>query len=118
MQNPRTILIAGAGLGGAALAHGLTAAGHRVRIFDGDAGPDARPQGYRISINPMGQAALRALLPAAHLARLAALEVKDVGRGFTFASSAMKPLLHLRGDDDGVITVRRGGLRRLLESGL
>src|SRR5262245_58584620 len=83
---------------GAGLAHGLRAAGLDVHVFDGDAGPDARPQGFRISIDGTGAAALRALLPAGHHDRLAAITVRDVGRGFTMASGAMRPLVRFSGD--------------------
>jgi len=109
-----TILVAGGGLGGAALAQGLAQAGFDVRVFDRDAGPDARAQGFRISINAMGLDALRALLPASRFARLRDLEVKNVGRGFALASGSLRPLVRFGQGVDGAVTVRRPGLRRLL----
>lgn len=58
-----TVVIAGAGLGGLALAHGLTAAGIPVAVYERETAANARYQGHRISLNPAGLAALRSLLP-------------------------------------------------------
>jgi 2-polyprenyl-6-methoxyphenol hydroxylase-like FAD-dependent oxidoreductase len=114
-----TILLIGGGLGGLALAQRLTAAGLRAIVFERDAGPTARAQGYRISLNDLGLGALRALLPSDRFAALAAIEAAGVGRDFHFATGRHTPLLRFRsGRGVGAITVSRGRLRRLLAEGL
>lgn len=60
---PLHVLIAGAGLGGLTLAHGLRRHGHRVTVLEQDPGPEARPQGYRIHVDAMGHEALATCLP-------------------------------------------------------
>ncbi|HEX3789842.1 MAG TPA: NAD(P)-binding protein [Pseudonocardiaceae bacterium] len=59
------VLIAGAGIGGLALAHGLRRAGIRVSVFEQDGSIDSRGQGYRINLRPVGDQALAACLPPA-----------------------------------------------------
>jgi 2-polyprenyl-6-methoxyphenol hydroxylase-like FAD-dependent oxidoreductase len=61
--NELHVAIAGGGLGGLCLAQGLKKAGIRVSVFERDAAPDARTQGYRIHIDPDGSEALHACLP-------------------------------------------------------
>jgi 2-polyprenyl-6-methoxyphenol hydroxylase-like FAD-dependent oxidoreductase len=56
------ILIAGAGLGGLCLAHGLLKDGHEVLVFERDADLIQR-SGYMLSINGDGGEALRRCLP-------------------------------------------------------
>jgi len=112
-----SIIIVGAGLGGLALATGLTQAGFPVTILERDAAPDARPQGYRISLNPTGTDALRDLLPPARFAALDEVGVAAVGEAFTFATAGMRPLLRFR-PERGARTVRRAALRRHLAHGL
>ncbi|MEU4218914.1 NAD(P)/FAD-dependent oxidoreductase [Actinoplanes sp. NPDC026623] len=111
------IAIIGAGVGGLALAHGLTSAGHPVTVFERDPGPDGREQGYRISLNAMGVAALRELLPEPRFAALSDVDVAGVGEEFAFATAGMRPLLRLRADA-GARTVRRAALRRHLSRGI
>jgi 2-polyprenyl-6-methoxyphenol hydroxylase-like FAD-dependent oxidoreductase len=57
------ILIIGGGVGGLALAHALRGAGLDVAVYEQDPSPQIRNQGYRIHIDPDGNAALRACLP-------------------------------------------------------
>ena len=62
MRGPR-IAIVGAGLSGLCLAQGLRKAGVDVAVYERDASPSSRAQGYRISIDSRGTEALRACLP-------------------------------------------------------
>src|SRR5918997_499419 len=57
------ILIIGGGVGGLTLAHALRGAGLDVAVYEQDPSPQIRNQGYRIHIDPDGNAALRACLP-------------------------------------------------------
>src|SRR5437763_7788595 len=111
-----SIIVIGGGLGGLALAQGLTRAGIPVTVYERDTGPDSREQGYRISLNAMGTAALRALLPPGRFAGLSTVDVAGVGGGFAFATAGMRPLLRMSGET-GARTVRRAALRRDLAAG-
>lgn len=57
------VLIAGAGVGGLALAQALHQGGIDVAVYERDPTPTVRNQGYRIHIDANGNAALRACLP-------------------------------------------------------
>lgn len=65
MHFPYRVIIIGAGLGGLALAHGLRKQGIDVAVYERDAHPGARPQGYRIQLDEPGLTGLRECLPAA-----------------------------------------------------
>ncbi|MEU4425753.1 NAD(P)/FAD-dependent oxidoreductase [Actinoplanes sp. NPDC024001] len=65
-----SILIAGAGIGGLALAQALHQGGLDVAVFERDPTPQTRNQGYRLHIDANGNAALRACLPARVLAEV------------------------------------------------
>lgn len=58
------VLVIGAGLGGLCLAQGLRQAGISVAVYERDATPVIRRQGYRIHIDARGASALRACLPS------------------------------------------------------
>jgi 2-polyprenyl-6-methoxyphenol hydroxylase-like FAD-dependent oxidoreductase len=57
------VLVVGGGFGGLCLAQGLKRAGVSVGVYERDRGADARLQGYRLNIEPVGAAALRECLP-------------------------------------------------------
>ncbi|GIE89005.1 FAD-dependent oxidoreductase [Actinoplanes regularis] len=57
------VLISGAGIGGLALAQALRRGGLDVAVHEQDPTPQTRGQGYRLHIDPNGNAALRACLP-------------------------------------------------------
>ena len=63
-QKPVNVTIIGAGLGGLCLAHGLKKAGVNFHVFEKDASPYSRAQGYRIRIDQTGQQALSRCLSA------------------------------------------------------
>jgi 2-polyprenyl-6-methoxyphenol hydroxylase-like FAD-dependent oxidoreductase len=50
------VLIIGGGIGGLCLAQGLRRRGVSVAVYERDRTPDARLQGYRLSIEPPGSA--------------------------------------------------------------
>jgi 2-polyprenyl-6-methoxyphenol hydroxylase-like FAD-dependent oxidoreductase len=57
------VLIIGGGLSGLCLAHALQKERVAFEVFERDATPDARGQGYRLTIDEVGNAALKACLP-------------------------------------------------------
>ena len=70
MSDRARILIAGAGIGGLALAQALRHGGFDVAVYERDPSPRTRNQGYRIHIDANGNAALRTCLPAQALDRV------------------------------------------------
>ncbi|NUT20600.1 MAG: FAD-dependent monooxygenase [Hamadaea sp.] len=58
-----TVLIAGGGIGGLCLAHGLRRAGVPFAVYERSLHSGAEEQGYRISLKGAGEQALRACLP-------------------------------------------------------
>jgi 2-polyprenyl-6-methoxyphenol hydroxylase-like FAD-dependent oxidoreductase len=76
------VIIAGAGLGGLCLAHGLRQGGVEVQVLERRPSPADQPASYGIHLNGPGLRALRACLPAANWERLddAAVPAPDVVR--------------------------------------
>ena len=76
------VLIAGAGLGGLCLAHGLRQAGVGVQVLERRPTPADQPSSYGIHLNAHGLGALHACLPAANWEQLAASAVpaRDIVR--------------------------------------
>src|ERR1700761_4001290 len=60
------VIIAGGGLGGLCLAHGLRQAGLDVQVLERRPSPADQPASYGIHLNPHGLRALRACLPPAN----------------------------------------------------
>ncbi|MCJ8007255.1 FAD-dependent oxidoreductase [Lederbergia wuyishanensis] len=58
-----SVAICGAGLSGLCLAHSLLRAGFDVQVYERDLAPHVRRQGYRITIDEYGIAALQRSLP-------------------------------------------------------
>ncbi|WP_410622655.1 FAD-dependent oxidoreductase [Amycolatopsis sp. cmx-8-4] len=66
------VVIAGTGLGGLCLAHGLRRSGVDVVVLERHPTPDARPAGYGIHLNADGLRALHTCMPEENWARLVA----------------------------------------------
>lgn len=90
-QLPMHVLIVGGGLGGLCLAQGLQQAGISVAVYERDATPVTRRQGYRIHIDARGATALRACLPP-HLFELFSATASPPGRQVTIVNKRLKPL--------------------------
>lgn len=58
-----SVAIVGAGLSGLCLAQSLVQAGFDVHVYERDPSPHARRQGYRITLDHYGAAALKRCLP-------------------------------------------------------
>ncbi len=84
--------IVGGGIGGLALAQGLKKAGVSVALYERDATPTDRLQGYRVRISPKGSAALHDCLPA-DLFDLFAATCSVDRRRFRFLTEKMEELL-------------------------
>ena len=65
------VIVVGAGLGGLTLAHGLRRAGIDVVVYERDEAR-SRPQGGSLHVDERGMSALRACLPAGHVAMVEA----------------------------------------------
>ncbi|HEY3687918.1 MAG TPA: NAD(P)/FAD-dependent oxidoreductase [Streptosporangiaceae bacterium] len=125
-QRPLKVLIAGGGIGGLCLAHGLRRAGIDVTVLERTLARADWLQGYRIHINPDGNHALRTCLPPENW-KLYLDSVADGEGSFAFVTPTLAPLLDLprelvdHGADDPVDQhhgVSRIGLRAALLDGL
>jgi 2-polyprenyl-6-methoxyphenol hydroxylase-like FAD-dependent oxidoreductase len=127
LQNPRiSVAIAGAGLSGLCLAQALLGAGFDVQVYERDPAPEARRQGYRITLDKHGARALKRCLPP-HLFELVlatASAPEDVGY-FRFTNRHLGEIFKLTfkrdprmAIQDVVGQVDRATLRTILLSGL
>ena len=112
------VLVAGGGIGGLTLAHGLVRAGIDVRVREADADVDVRTQGYRIGIGPPAVEVLRAALPERLFTLFQATTGDLTGPGYLFDDQ-----LNLRDDDmEGpppeARAIDRQVFRRILLTGL
>jgi 2-polyprenyl-6-methoxyphenol hydroxylase-like FAD-dependent oxidoreductase len=124
---PWSVAIAGAGLSGLCLAQGLLqAGGFDVHVYERDPSLDVRRQGYRITLDRFGAAALKRCLPP-HLFELVlatASPPEDVGY-FRFTNEYLGEIFKLTFKRDPQSTaaeplgqVDRATLRSILLSGL
>ena len=121
------VAIIGGGMGGLCLANGLKKAGISVTVYERDQSPEARPQGFRIHIDPQGSTALHACLPQ-RLWDLFGSTGGDFSRGFSIVTEQLHELLNLArpqekaGGIKGTIarhrSISRITLRRILLAGL
>jgi 2-polyprenyl-6-methoxyphenol hydroxylase-like FAD-dependent oxidoreductase len=91
------VLVIGAGIGGLCLAQGLRRAGGPVAVYERDQAPDARLQGYRPNIEPIGSRALHDCLPA-DLWDLLVRTAGDPGPGMSVLTQRMRPLMREPGE--------------------
>lgn len=117
------VLIIGGGIGGLCLAQGLVKAGVSVTVYERDAAPDARLQGYRLNVEPLGSRALHACLPD-HLWQILVATAGDPGPGMGVFTEKLRQLMREDGSPtdldpaDATHAVSRVSLRRLLLAGL
>lgn len=112
------ILIAGAGIGGLALAQRLLRAGSTVTVLERDPAMAARPQGYRININADGGSALRECLPDSRYDLFRATSSRpDGGRIVTYDHRFTELAAHT-GPTHPYTAVNRLTLRQILLTGL
>ena len=118
--------IVGGGIGGLALAQGLSRVGIDVSVFERDHSRDARLEGYRIHINPAGSRSLHALLPEASWRDFLTTTGEPDG-GFTFLDEHLRILVRVEDDVmypelhnpvEGHYPVDRTVLRQLLLRGI
>src|SRR5215216_6623981 len=116
-----SVLIAGGGLGGLTLAHGLRQAGLEPRVFErGPAEPDLSSS-YRIHLDATGSGALRACLPASLWQQFEAHSAAPPA-GLAFATEHLRHLAFVAEPADASARqshpISRAGLRQLLLTGL
>jgi 2-polyprenyl-6-methoxyphenol hydroxylase-like FAD-dependent oxidoreductase len=120
MNSTPRIAIAGAGIGGLALAQGLRAAGIEAHVYERDPAPDHRRQGYRIHISPVGEQALAELLPEAVHRRAVdtATHPGDLLAGFNPRMKPMFEQVFPVADPRAITSIDRYAFRRALMTGL
>lgn len=117
------VIIIGAGIGGLCLAQGLKQAGISVAVYERDRTLDARLQGYRLNIEPVGSQALQSCLPPA-LWEVLIATAGDPGPGMGVFTEQLRELMQedeTTGQTDpahSTHAVSRVTLRRLLLAGL
>ncbi|MFI6318845.1 FAD-dependent oxidoreductase [Nonomuraea sp. NPDC050556] len=116
------VIVAGGGIGGLCLAQGLRRSGVNVVVYERDGSPDARLQGYRLNIEPVGSAALHACLPAELWERLM-VTGGDPGPGMGVLTEQLGELMIERGAEaadpaHGTHALDRTTLRDVLLTGL
>ncbi|MFB7532718.1 FAD-dependent oxidoreductase [Streptomyces sp. NPDC056178] len=121
--HPLRVIIVGGGIGGLCLAQGLHAVGISVAVYERDAEPDARLQGYRLNIEPVGSRALHDCLPP-HLWEILVATAGDPGPGMGVFTEQLQLLMREDappaelGPSERTHAVSRITLRRLLLAGL
>jgi 2-polyprenyl-6-methoxyphenol hydroxylase-like FAD-dependent oxidoreductase len=88
---PLQVVVIGGGIGGLCLAQGLKKAGIAVAVYERDASPASREQGYRVHIDPTGSRSLNQCLPPA-LWRVFVDTAGNPGEGFGFFDERLSPL--------------------------
>jgi 2-polyprenyl-6-methoxyphenol hydroxylase-like FAD-dependent oxidoreductase len=123
MSYPCKVIIIGAGTGGLCLAQGLKAAGISVEVFERERTPTDRQGGYKLTISPSGNRALKECLPESVFQKLVQSSAR-ASRGVSFLDERLKPLLTIDlpeadlGSVDCVRPISRIALREALLQGL
>jgi len=120
MPDTARVLIAGAGIGGLALAQALRRGGLDVAVYEQDPTPKTRNQGYRIHIDADGNAALRTCLPAStlDLVRRTSGVNDDVMGAYTHRLRQVMTQSFPGISDDQITNVDRNAFRQGLLTGL
>ena len=93
------VAISGAGLAGLCLAHRLVSLGMDVSVFEREPGPDHRKQGYRITCDDNGLAALSVCLPPSLFAAVLATSSQPSSQDeFHIADRRLIPIVTLKFD--------------------
>src|SRR5712664_1361406 len=91
-SSPLHVIIVGGGIGGLCLAQGLKRAGISFAVYERDRSPDARLQGYRLNIEPIGSRALHECLSTEIWSRLVAT-AGDAGAGMGVYDERLRELM-------------------------
>ncbi|NKY46258.1 FAD-dependent oxidoreductase [Nocardia cerradoensis] len=111
-----TVIVAGAGLGGLALAQGLRRRGIDVVVYEADSAVDTRRQGYRLHLDAAARQALQRVLPPPLRALFDATAGTPKPR-FTVLDSALNERF-TQDSAEPAFAVDRLTLRRILLTGL
>lgn len=123
MRNPFKVMIIGGGTGGLCLAQGLKADGIAVEVFERQRTPTDRQGGYKLTISPTGNRALKECLPESVFQKLVQSSAR-ASRGVSILDERLKPLLTVDfpdadlGSVDCVRPISRIALREVLLQGL
>ncbi|MBV8174529.1 MAG: FAD-dependent monooxygenase [Verrucomicrobia bacterium] len=123
MSSSCKVIIIGAGTGGLCLAQGLQASGIPVEVFERERTPTDRQGGYKLTISPTGNRALKECLPESVFQKLVQASAR-ASRGVSFLDEHLKPLLTVDfpntnlGSIDCARPLSRIALREVLLQGL
>jgi len=123
MSSSFKVIIIGAGTGGLCLAQGLQASGIPVEVFEREQTPTDRQGGYKLTIAPTGNRALKECLPESVFQKLVQSSAR-ASRGVSFLDERLKPLLTVDlpnadlGSVDCSRPISRIALRQVLLEGL
>ena len=123
MSSSFKVIIIGAGTGGLCLAQGLKADGIPVEVFERERTPTDRQGGYKLTISPTGNRALKECLPESVFQKLAESSAR-ASQGVSFLDERLKPLLTVDlpnadlGSVDCSRPISRIDLRQVLLEGL
>jgi len=92
MSSSFKVIIIGAGTGGLCLAQGLKADGVPVEVFERERTATDRQGGYKLTISPTGNRALKECLPESVFQKLVQSSAR-ASRGVSFLDECLKPLL-------------------------
>jgi 2-polyprenyl-6-methoxyphenol hydroxylase-like FAD-dependent oxidoreductase len=123
MSSSFKVIVIGAGTGGLCLAQGLKADGIPVEVFERERTPTDRQGGYKLTISPTGNRALKECLPESVFQKLVQSSAR-ASQGVSFLDERLKPLLTIDlpnpdlGSVDCSRPISRIDLRQTLLEGL